>query len=254
LEATCLRYAPDGFANRVVFSETVIGKMCSIVKDQDRIQKENLSPITDECPRAILVEAYNDVFVEQSTPAGFLRGLDQFHPKPDLLPFAMAKFLGQNATHATLGYLAEEAGLEFMSDLRKHPQLIERGLKAYIEEVGKGLCCEYGGGGEVLFSEHGFAENATLAVKRMLNPLLADPVARVTRDPVRKLGWEDRLIGAIRMAQKAGVKPVVLLEAARLALKKACHENHWDDPAWALQEICSDVAVSDQKKLCDLIL
>jgi len=254
LEAACLGYAPDGFANRVVFSETVIGKMCSIVTDQDRIQKENLNPINDECPRAILVEAFNDVFIDQSTPPGFLRGLDQFHPKSDLLPFAMAKFLGQNATHATLGYLAEEAGLEFMSDLREHPQLIERGLQAYIEEVGKGLCHEYGSRGELLFTEHGFAENATLAVKRMVNPLLADPVARVTRDPVRKLGWEDRLIGAIRMAQKAGVKPVVLLEAARLALKKACHENHWDDPAWALQEIWSGVSVLEQRKLSDLIL
>ena len=254
LEAACLGYAPDGFANRVAFSETVIGKMCSIVTDPDRIQKESLSPINGQCPRAILVEAFNDVFVDESTPPGFVRGLDQFHPKPDLHPFATAKFFGQNATHATLGYLAEEVGLEYMSDLAKHPQLIDRGLRAYIKEVGKGLCHEYGEGGELLFTEHGFAANAALAVKRMLNPLLADPVARVTRDPVRKLGWEDRLIGAIRIAQKAGVEPVVLLAAARLALQKACRENYWNDPASALEKIWQGVTSLEQKKLRDLLL
>ena len=42
LQETCLKYYPSGFANRAVFSETVIGKMCSVVSDENRIQEENL--------------------------------------------------------------------------------------------------------------------------------------------------------------------------------------------------------------------
>ena len=36
----------------------------------------------------------------------------------------------------------------------------------------------------------------------------------MTRDPIRKLGWEDRLIGAMRLAMDAGVKPLLLAEGA----------------------------------------
>jgi mannitol-1-phosphate 5-dehydrogenase len=41
----------------------------------------------------------------------------------------------------------------------------------------------------------------------MVNPHLRDRTERVTRDPRRKLGWEDRLIGTMRLALDAGVEP-----------------------------------------------
>ena len=39
----------------------------------------------------------------------------------------------------------------------------------------------------------------------MVNPFLRDPVDRVTRDPARKLGWEDRLVGSMLLATEAGI-------------------------------------------------
>ena len=59
----------------------------------------------------------------------------------------------------------------------------------------------------------------------MVNPFLNDPIERVTRDPVRKLGWEDRLIGAMRLSIEAGVQPVLLAEGARAALARAAQES-----------------------------
>ena len=41
----------------------------------------------------------------------------------------------------------------------------------------------------------------------MMNPFLMDTIERVTRDTRRKLGWNDRLIGTIRLALTQGVKP-----------------------------------------------
>jgi mannitol-1-phosphate/altronate dehydrogenase len=41
----------------------------------------------------------------------------------------------------------------------------------------------------------------------MVNPFVRDTVARVGRDPRRKLGWDDRLVGAMRRARQAGVTP-----------------------------------------------
>ena len=42
----------------------------------------------------------------------------------------------------------------------------------------------------------------------MFNPFLHDTVERVGRDPQRKLGWDDRLIGTMRVALRLGVSPL----------------------------------------------
>jgi mannitol-1-phosphate/altronate dehydrogenase len=41
----------------------------------------------------------------------------------------------------------------------------------------------------------------------MTNPLLRDRVDRVIRDPARKLGWDDRLIGIMRLALEHNIRP-----------------------------------------------
>jgi mannitol-1-phosphate/altronate dehydrogenase len=41
----------------------------------------------------------------------------------------------------------------------------------------------------------------------MTNPFLVDLIERVTRDTERKLGWNDRLAGTMRMALEQGVLP-----------------------------------------------
>jgi mannitol-1-phosphate/altronate dehydrogenase len=43
---------------------------------------------------------------------------------------------------------------------------------------------------------------------RMFNPYLGDTVERVGRDPGRKLEWDDRLVGTVRIAQQQGLNPV----------------------------------------------
>ena len=53
----------------------------------------------------------------------------------------------------------------------------------------------------------------------MLNPFLADSVNRICRDIDRKLGWNDRLIGTIRLCLSQGVACENFLEGARLACK-----------------------------------
>ncbi len=53
----------------------------------------------------------------------------------------------------------------------------------------------------------------------MGNPWLRDTVERVCRDPERKLGYGDRLFGAMRLALAAGVRPVRIAAAARAAIE-----------------------------------
>jgi mannitol-1-phosphate 5-dehydrogenase len=78
---------------------------------------------------------------------------------------------------------------------------------ALIEEAGAALIQKYGGI-DPLFTKMGFRHSANDLLERMMNPHLKDTVERVGRDPERKLGWNDRLIGAMRLVLSQGIKPV----------------------------------------------
>ena len=224
LEALCWDHAPAGFGDKVVFSETVIPKMCSVVEDARRIEEEGLVPMFPGSTRALLVEAYDQILVEDHTPADFERGITSFIPKRQLDPFAQTKFLGHNAVHAWLGYLAESERMLVMSEIGQRDDLMRRALEVFQKEVGPGLIHAHKGTGDPLFTEEGILLYAKDALKRMVNPFLNDPIERVTRDPIRKLGWEDRLIGAMRLVMDAGVKPVLLAEGARIALQRVAKD------------------------------
>ncbi len=254
LRMACQKYLPNLSEEKVVFSETVIAKMCSVVTDPIRIDAEELIPIVKDFPKAFLVEAFNQILIEERQPHGFTRGLKKFHTKEDLDPFAISKFLGHNAIHALLGYLAKEQGIAYMHEAGKQKDLMEMVRSAFIDEAGAGLCKEFSQVGDSLFSEVGFCDYVDDALIRMVNPYLRDPVDRVTRDPVRKLGWEDRLIGSMKLACRAGVEPKILAKGAALALQCACVENKWDSPEIGLDEIWRDISETEQNDIRGLIL
>ena len=149
---------------------------------------------------------------------GFVRGIDVFEEKHDLLPFEDAKLYGHNAAHALLGYLLREKGHVFMADAQEDPELVSFIRNALIHESGAALCVKYSGI-DPLFKDAGFAAYAEDLIVRMLNPFLRDTVDRVTRDPRRKLGWNDRLIGTMRMAMAHGLKPKRFSRGAKAALR-----------------------------------
>ena len=225
LEAQCWDHAPAGFGDKVVFSETVIPKMCTVVQSNGRIEEEGLVPMFPGSSRALLVESYNEILVEEHVPVGFVRGISSFIEKRQLDPFAQTKFLGHNAVHAWLGYLAQSEGMLLMSEVGKRDDLMRRALQIFKKEIGPGLIHAHRQSGDPLFTEQGITTYGKDALKRMVNPFLNDPIERVTRDPVRKLGWEDRLIGAMRLSIEAGVQPVLLAEGARAALARAAQES-----------------------------
>lgn len=202
----------------VQFLNTVIGKMSGVVTDTGEITTQGLAPITKTLPRALLVEAFNRILITKIHLPGFQRGLSVFEEKPDLLPFEEAKLYGHNATHALLGYLANEKGLRFMSEIAADPQLMTIGREAFLKESGGALIHKYAGR-DPLFTEAGFRAYAEDLLARMVNPYLRDAVERVIRDPRRKLGWHDRLIGTMRLALVAGITPTRFAQGASAAAR-----------------------------------
>jgi mannitol-1-phosphate 5-dehydrogenase len=109
-------------------------------------------------------------------------------------------------------------GAQRIADL---PNVAERWIflrqGAFIEESGAALIHRYRGS-DTLFTPAGYAAYADDLLARMVNPYLADTIERVGRDVERKLGWEDRLIGTIRLCLSEGIIPVRYALGAAAAL------------------------------------
>ena len=202
----------EGVQARVRFLNTVIGKMSGVVSDASQIGEQELATITPGGRRAFLVEEFNRILISKirfaddaATP--FRRGIEVFQEKDDLLPFEEAKLYGHNATHALAAYTGALRGVERIADLSRYPEIMAFLRAAFLEESGAALVRKHAGE-DALFTPEGYREFADDLLARMVNPFLHDTVERVGRDPQRKLGWDDRLVGTVRVALRQGIRPV----------------------------------------------
>jgi len=196
---------------RVRFLNTVIGKMSGVVSDEAEVRERALSPISARDGRAFLVEAFNRIFISRilfddgRVEPVFRRGIEVFEEEDDLMPFEEAKLYGHNATHALAAYVGAVMGVRRMADLAE--SAVSSFVRtAFLEESGRALICRHQGV-DALFTSEGYREYADDLLLRMFNPFLGDTVERVGRDPARKLGWDDRLVGTMRLALRAGIIP-----------------------------------------------
>ena len=255
LREACKRYLSNSLDERVSFSETVIAKMCSVVIDRERIIAENLREVTNGSHKSFLVEAFDKILIEERVPADFDRGLTQFISKPFLYPFALTKFHGHNAIHYCLGLEAKERGMTYMHQVREDADLMAWAREAFVHEAGVGLRNKFLNFEDELFTQDGFVAYAEDALERMINPYLRDPIGRVTRDPKRKLGWDDRLVGSIRYAMNAGLNPKKMISSARKSLAEIMAEEGIQSQMDSLNLVWKGTTHSEEKEaLSDLML
>ena len=222
----------------ICFVNTVIGKMSGVAPAVG-----GLAPITPGDSSAFLVEAFNRILISQirftsgETASEFHRGIQAFQEKIDLQPFEEAKLYGHNAIHAMAAYVGRLLGVERVAELAQKPGVMPFLRDAFVEECGAGLLAKHRNV-DPLFTPAGFQAYADDLLQRMTNPYLQDTVARVGRDPARKLGWNDRLIGAMRLALVAGVTP------RRLAFGAAAAVHAWQPDAMAKPEALRDALLA----------
>jgi mannitol-1-phosphate 5-dehydrogenase len=209
---------------RVQFLDTVIGKMSGIPEGLG-----NVAPIAPGLARAFLVETYNQVSVSRVWRSGpeagdfdpswiaYRLGIAAFQERAAIRPYVDAKLYGHNAGHALAAYAARLLGFTRMHQLRGRPDVLAFVRDAITEESGVPLVRRYAGT-DALFTREGFRAHAEDLVARMTNPFLRDSVARVRRDPARKLAWDDRLVGAMRLAMEADISPCRYAFGAAAAL------------------------------------
>lgn len=126
-----------------------------------------------------------------------------------------------SAGHATCAYLGYLKGYHYIHTAIRDAE-IRGAVLAAMREGQRGLAARLGR------SMAGNENDLRQIIARFENAALNDPIMRVGRDPKRKLGAEDRLVGAARLAEKAGIRPEKLALAAAAAL---CFYNPADPSA-----------------------
>jgi mannitol-1-phosphate 5-dehydrogenase len=234
---------------------TVIGKMSGIVTDEAQIADQGLARLTGATGRCVLVEAFNHILITRIAWSDFPRGIPIFIEKDDLLPFEEAKLYGHNATHALMGYLARAQGYNTIADVRRDPRIPDLARAAFLQESGAALIEKYHGF-DRLFTVAGYRDYAEDLLGRMMNPHLRDLVERVVRDPRRKLGWDDRLVGTMRLALGQGITPRYYALGARSALAMLKESEPGQDEGQLLDTLWAGVddAAREKQTVKTLIL
>jgi mannitol-1-phosphate 5-dehydrogenase len=154
-------------------------------------------------PGLIVVEPYKELPVDRLGLVGTVPDVVGLEPVDDFDLYMARKLYIHNCGHAILGYLGHLRGHVF--GFRALQDAVVRSLlEQALAESKAGIVATHGV--EPAWLESHIAE----ILRRFANRALGDTVSRLGRDPLRKLGPEDRLVGAARLAEAAGVVPKAL--------------------------------------------
>lgn len=116
-----------------------------------------------------------------------------------------------NAGHAAAAYLGALAGASTVAEAMSVRAVADTVEQVLVE-------CRYAVAAAAGRQVGGVGTSVQHCLDRYRDPAMADPVVRVARDPRRKLGAGDRIIGPAVAAMGAGVVPEALAETAAAAL------------------------------------
>lgn len=128
----------------------------------------------------------------------------------NLQKFLERKLYTINCGHAWSGYMAHIQGYEIIQDYFARQENIEMTKNVMLEVSA------------LLEKKHGFTHQEMLdyirfALNRFLTPGIKDPVSRISRAPIRKLGHEDRLVGPAVQCYEMGLDNELLLKGIAAA-------------------------------------
>lgn len=177
-------------------------------------------------PLEVTVESFSEWIVDEQQFKGDIPAIEGMEKTDNLMAFVERKLFTLNTGHCITAYLG------CLKGHRTIRQAIEdQDIRAQVKEA-------MHESGEVLIQRYGFDRELHAAyiekiLSRFANPYLVDEVDRVGRQPIRKLGANDRLIKPLLGTMEYGVKNDVLLKGIAAALK---YTNESDPQAIELQQ------------------
>lgn len=223
----------DTLDEKAGFVEASIGRMVPVMMDA----------IKAEDPLLVCVEPYCELPVDA---AGFRGGIpDIVHMKPmrNFGAYVERKLFIHNMSHAAAAYLGALRGHAYIWEAVADGR-VRDAVEQALDESCRGLHARHG-----LPLDELRAHGEDL-LRRYANRALGDQVARVGRDPLRKLGRHDRLIGAGCMCIEQGIAPEGIAFAAAAAMR---YDPEDDPAAQSLQRIRAEAGLTGVlKAVCGL--
>jgi mannitol-1-phosphate 5-dehydrogenase len=195
---------------RVGFVMASIGRMVPVMTKKQHAKD----------PLLVCVEPYRDLPVNMDAVKGMLPPVRHIQLKSNFDGYIARKLYVHNLSHAATAYLGYLFGHEYTCQAIQDKRILEK-VEACVEESIQAIHKKYGLG--IIDLE----EHAEDLIERYNNKGLADTVARVARDPIRKLGLTDRIIGAGQLCVEQGIRP----EAIAFIAAAAMRYDAADDPA-----------------------
>jgi len=205
------------------FIEQKVGLVEAVVARMVPVQQR--APGSD--PLAVTVEPYKRLPVNALGFIGPPPNIVGMEPKENFQAYVDRKLFAHNAGHAVAAYLGHLKGYRYIHEVVSDPELRAK-VRAAMDETGAALIRKHG------FDPQEHSEHIEDLIARFGNVALGDTVARVGRDPIRKLARDERLVGGALLAMEYGVEPKTLAEAVAAALH---FREPGDQSAERLQEM-----------------
>ena len=155
----------------------------------------------------------------------------------DLMMYLQRKIYIINCGHAIAGYYGQALkGYEIVQDSLRDPELIPQIREAMLESA------------SALEKKYGFTHESlvdymeTMMVKRFTTPGVVDPISRVSREPIRKIAPNDRIMGPANNCEEYGLDNTYLLKGVACALK---FKSDGDAQAEELQNFIKENGVEE---------
>ncbi|WP_422446531.1 mannitol-1-phosphate 5-dehydrogenase [Thermoanaerobacterium sp. DL9XJH110] len=192
---------------------------------------------------AVTVEPYFEWVADRKAFKGPIPEIPGMRAVENLGAYVERKIYTLNTGHAVAAYLGYLRGYGTIGEALKDPAVFET-VKGAMEEAGTYLVARFG------FSPGEHQKYIEKTLKRFVNPALKDEVVRVGRQPLRKLGPEDRLVYPAVKAAELGRTPENLARGIAAALK---FDYEGDEEARILQDMIGNEGVKKVlEKICGI--
>ncbi len=167
----------------------------------------------NEDKTAVQVEPFYEWVVDESEIIGENPPVKGITFVKDLEPYIERKLYTVNTGHAAVAYFGYLAGIRRMDDALASEE-IKTMTENVLQETGKLLIAKY------QFNEQEHGDYIQKIMGRFANPFITDDVTRVGRSPMRKLKFNDRLVGpATQYLELFGETPTYLAMGIAAALR-----------------------------------
>ena len=200
---------------------------CSV----DRI----VPPVRLDNPIDVVVENYYEWNVEEASFKGAVPQIEGMNLADNLMAYIERKLFTLNTGHAITAYFGYLKGYNTVDESIKDEVIHDLVKKAMIES-GQGLIAKYN------FDKEEHFKYIDKIIGRFKNPYLKDDVARVGREPLRKLNENDRLIKPLMTAKSFNLDIDNLLLGVGAALN---YNNEEDSQSVELQSLISEKGVKE---------